>query len=93
MLVDNRLRARLVDFGRANFADTHDNSGSSAVPGADRCAAPEILKPSLIERASPRHTPASDMYSFGQVAWQVSQKQRCRYVTDKGRRSTPGLYL
>ena len=74
VLVDNQLRARLVDFGLSNFVDTNEGSCSSAVSGAKRCAAPEIFKPELINRASPRHTPASDMYSFGQVAWHVSQK-------------------
>ncbi|EKM49619.1 uncharacterized protein PHACADRAFT_60952, partial [Phanerochaete carnosa HHB-10118-sp] len=70
ILVDVARDVRLADFGLANFADSA-MSCSSALPGATRCMAPEIIDPTLFQLQRVRHTPASDMYSFGQVSWQI----------------------
>ncbi|EKM49675.1 uncharacterized protein PHACADRAFT_188727 [Phanerochaete carnosa HHB-10118-sp] len=68
--VDAARDVRLADFGLANFSDS-STSCSSAQPGAMRCMAPEILDPTRFRLPRTQHTPASDMYSFGQVSWQI----------------------
>lgn len=69
-MVDARRKVQLADFGLANFADAAA-SCSTAQPGATRYMAPEIFDPKRFHILQRRHTPASDMYSFGQIAWQV----------------------
>ncbi|EKM49658.1 uncharacterized protein PHACADRAFT_49593, partial [Phanerochaete carnosa HHB-10118-sp] len=70
ILVDAARDIRLADFGLANFSDS-SVSCSSAQPGATRCMAPEIFDPARFKLSRAQHTPASDMYSFGQVSWQI----------------------
>ncbi|GJE91857.1 kinase-like domain-containing protein [Phanerochaete sordida] len=70
ILIDSARDVRLADFGFANFFDA-GASCSSGQPGATRCMAPKILNPDLFGLSRVQHTPQSDMYSFGQVAWQI----------------------
>ena len=79
VLVDETRCVRLTDFGLANFADAGASAGT-IMAGAARYMAPEILGPDLVQPAENqdnlpaggiRHTSASDMFSFGQVAWHV----------------------
>ncbi|GJE91835.1 BTB/POZ domain-containing protein [Phanerochaete sordida] len=70
ILVDADKNIHLADFGLANFADAA-MSCSSAQPGATRCMAPEIFDPVRFRLPRVQHTPASDVYSFGQVSWQI----------------------
>ncbi|EKM49666.1 uncharacterized protein PHACADRAFT_154165 [Phanerochaete carnosa HHB-10118-sp] len=70
ILVDVARDVRLADFGLSNFSDAA-LSCSSAQPGATRCMAPEIFDPDRFRLPRAQHTPASDMYSFGQTTWQV----------------------
>ncbi|GJE91855.1 kinase-like protein [Phanerochaete sordida] len=70
ILVDTSKIAVLADFGLSNFADA-GASCSTAQPGATRCMAPEIFHPARFDLPRSQHTPASDMYSFAQVCWQI----------------------
>ncbi|EKM51404.1 uncharacterized protein PHACADRAFT_129332, partial [Phanerochaete carnosa HHB-10118-sp] len=70
ILIDAAGAVRLADFGLANFSDA-GMSCSSARAGATRYMAPEILDPDRTLLSPIHHTPASDMYSFGQVSWHI----------------------
>ncbi|GJE91843.1 kinase-like protein [Phanerochaete sordida] len=74
ILIDAFGNVKICDFGLANFADS-GNSCSTAQPGATRCMAPEILDPSRFSIPRVQHTPASDVYSLGQVSWQIYSSQ------------------
>ena len=72
ILIDDACHVRLADFGLANFADASGLTAAfSPRGGAIRFRAPEILEPSLVERDFICHTPESDIYSAGQLAWEV----------------------
>lgn len=78
VLVDSSERARLADFQLANFVDADVSAGTTTVSAA-RYTAPEILRSRLVQPTeapnndpvATEYTPASDMFSFGQVAWHV----------------------
>ncbi|GJE97165.1 kinase-like protein [Phanerochaete sordida] len=70
ILVNASKDAVLVDFGLANFSDS-GMSCSSATAGATRYMAPEILDHTRFNLEHTQHTPASDVYSLGQVSWRI----------------------
>ena len=55
----------------SDFVDSLKSDGGSTLVGTPRHIAPEILLPDSGGNTKERHTGASDMYAFGQVAWQV----------------------
>lgn len=71
ILIDEQEHARLIDFGLSNFADSSTESGCSRY-GATKWMAPELLCPSQFGLSRVRHTPASDIYSYSCVLWQVT---------------------
>ncbi|GJE91851.1 kinase-like protein [Phanerochaete sordida] len=74
ILLDGAGDVRLTDFGRGNLSDA-GQSRSTAQTGAIRYMAPEVLFPDSYKLSQVRHTPPSDMYSFGQLAWQIYTRQ------------------
>ena len=76
VLVKRSGRACLADFGLANLVDenilrwTSIQSAGHGSSGTLRWQAPELIKPSSDESA--KATPASDIYSFACVCYEVS---------------------
>jgi serine/threonine protein kinase len=72
ILIDGKGVAMLADFGLAEFSDAIATSGSSrAWYGSIRYMAPELLDPTMIGRAKPKKTFATDVYAFACVCYEV----------------------
>ncbi|KZT54913.1 kinase-like protein [Calocera cornea HHB12733] len=75
VLVDSSGQARLADFGLSRVfleVEATDSSGSSAQQGNVRWMAPERIFPEEFQlTAVTSMTPASDMYSFGMVIYEI----------------------
>lgn len=65
-LVKGQPRAKLTDFGFANFASLSDFSKTLRRSGAAWYKAPELMMPKTREI-----TKKSDVFSFGLVCWKV----------------------
>lgn len=77
MLVDDDGVVKLIDFGLSNFADSSEKSTSFASPGQKRFMAPELhVGEELL------HNPATDIYSFAQLCWQVCYHDLYMYTID-----------
>lgn len=75
-MIDDGDNVLLTDFGISNFADSTTTSVSLTMTGAVRWMAPEVLKAEQSGEAI-RHTPASDVFSFGMCVLHVGRGLTC----------------
>ncbi|KAJ6236625.1 serine/threonine-protein kinase tnni3k-related [Anaeramoeba flamelloides] len=66
ILLDDKNRAKLTDFGLTKAVDTSNNVNMNTVVGTPRWMAPELL------RGEQDYTNKVDIYAFGIILWEIS---------------------
>lgn len=65
VLLDDRLRAKLTDFGLASVRKNSTRSGASGMKGTPQWMAPEVVM-------GGKSSEASDVYSLGVILWELA---------------------
>src|SRR5262249_41509438 len=69
ILLDDRLRAKLTDFGLAKLKQETAATKASEAKGTPQWMAPELFED------EPQMTEKSDVYSLGMVLWELASRQ------------------